>query len=161
MIIRFFDRLEDHARRWFSHYPILYAFVGGTGIVLFWRGVWHTTDYLVLCLRVCKFGSGTINLEDSLWWDGPLSILLGGTILLVTGTFVSNFIGNEIIITGLRGEKRIAEKTEMEVRTKVGAIGDIKHEVLRIGEVLDKEFAKHHRDGEREKKNELPDRRVP
>jgi len=34
-IIKFFDKLEDKVRRWFSHYPILYGIVGGIGTVLF------------------------------------------------------------------------------------------------------------------------------
>lgn len=147
-VVRPFDRLEDHVRGWFSHFPIFYAFVGGAGVVLFWRGIWHSMDYVMLSLRATQFGASTANLEEAIWWDGPLSLLLGIFILLITGAFVSSFIGNEIIITGLRGEKKLTEKTEVEVRTEVGAIADIKAETLRIGSMLDKEYVKHHRDGE-------------
>ena len=45
-IVKFFDKLEDKTRAMLSRMPILYAFVGGIGVVLFWRGVWHTTDFL-------------------------------------------------------------------------------------------------------------------
>ena len=43
-IVRFFDKLEDKIRGRLSHHPIFYALVGGIGVVLFWRGVWHTAD---------------------------------------------------------------------------------------------------------------------
>jgi hypothetical protein len=78
----------------------------------------------------------TINLGVMPWWDGPLSILIGGVLLLATGLFVSNFIGNEVIISGLRGEKRLSEKTEVEVKTETGTIGEIKREVVEISRHL-------------------------
>lgn len=71
------------------------------------------------------------------WWDGPLSIIVGSGLLLITGIFVSNFIGNEIILSGLRGEKKLAEKTADEIKTEIGAIGEIKQEVQKISEKLD------------------------
>jgi len=117
----FFDRLEDHVRGFLSHYPIPYAIIGGIGIVLFWRGVWHGADYLMLLIRASAPNS-TIDLRSEIWWDGPLSLLAGIGILLTVGLFVSNFIGNEIIISGLRGEKKLSEKTEREVEEVVRTI---------------------------------------
>jgi len=35
----FFDKIEDRMRKWFSRCSLLYALVGGTGVVLFWRGI--------------------------------------------------------------------------------------------------------------------------
>lgn len=70
----FFDLLEDHVRGWFSHYPILYGIVGGFGVVLFWRGVWHSTDYLMLLVRSFNSGEATTDLVNEIWWDGPLSL---------------------------------------------------------------------------------------
>lgn len=46
-IFLFFDKLEDSIRKWLSHHPLLYAFIGGTGVVLFWRGIWHTMDFIM------------------------------------------------------------------------------------------------------------------
>ena len=43
-ILRFFDRFEDKNRHFLSRYPTLYALIGGTAIVLFWRGVWMLAD---------------------------------------------------------------------------------------------------------------------
>ena len=43
-ILHFFDKLEDQIRGRLSKYPIVYAFIGGVGIVLFWRGVWGLSE---------------------------------------------------------------------------------------------------------------------
>lgn len=125
----FFDLLEDKIRGFLSHFPVPYAFIGAVGVVLFWRGVWHTADYMMLQFRYINIPASTIDLSNELWWDGPLSILVGTVILLMAGLFVSNFIGNEIIISGMRGEKKISEKTEKELEIEASAIGDIKDEL--------------------------------
>ena len=108
-IVSFFDRLEDRTRAKLSHFPIMYAFFGGVGVVLFWRGVWHTTDFV----SEVVFGTAHVTLFNLL--DGPISFLLGTLILLITGVYVSAFIGNRLIITGLSGDKKLAEKTEEEI----------------------------------------------
>jgi hypothetical protein len=108
-ILLYFDRLEDRTRSRLSHYPLLYAFLAGTGVVLFWRGVWHTTDFLTAYF----LGETPLSLHNII--DGPLSFALGTAILLVTGVYVSAFIGSRLIITGLSGEKKLAEKTEDEI----------------------------------------------
>lgn len=132
----FFDKLEDHVRGYLSHYPIPYAIIGGVGVVLFWRGVWHGTDYLMLKIQSLTPKGTSIDLANEIWWDGPLSIILGAAILLMVGLFVSNFIGNEIIISGLRGEKKVSEKTESEVKTEVSTINKIENEVKEISKKI-------------------------
>ncbi|MFA6486576.1 MAG: hypothetical protein WCT40_04395 [Candidatus Magasanikbacteria bacterium] len=122
------DKLEDKVRGKLSHFPIIYAFIGGVGVIIFWRGVWHTTDFLMGLLFSAGHYASTISLSEQPWWDGPLSILVGSGILLMTGLFVSNFIGNEIIISGLKKEKRIAEKTEEEILLDIS-----KNEKLQFG----------------------------
>lgn len=129
-LIRFFDKLEDHIREWLSRNPILYALVGAIGVVLFWRGVWHTADFLSARyfhpvvsslltepVNVEAWGIGSIpgTVDYPFLWDGAVSLIAGTIILLVTGLLVSNFIGDHIIISGLRREKKLAEKTEGEV----------------------------------------------
>ncbi len=101
--------------RWLSHRPVLYALITGTGIILFWRGIWHTADMLVNYYASTTSGIG-MNWEGVIWWDGPLSIVLGALILLICGAFVSSFIGNEIIIAGIKGEKVLTEKIELELK---------------------------------------------
>ena len=91
-IYKFFDKFEDKNRNLLSRYPIFYGFLTGVGIVLFWRGVWNTANGIFL-------------IENSL-----VSIALGSILLLAIGTFVSSFIGNEIIISGIKREKKAVEK---------------------------------------------------
>ena len=111
-IVVFFDKLEDKIRARLSHKPILYAIIGGIGIVLFWKGVWETAEYFPVLY-------------------GPVSVVLGTVILLLTGLMVSFFIGDSIIISGFKREKKLADKTESEVRSeqeKVDyVISELKH----------------------------------
>ncbi len=126
-IIIFFDKLEDRVRHWLSRRRILYGFMGGTGVVLFWRGVWHTADYLSARFGFLSAGASTVALSEL--WDGLLSLAFGSVLLLMTGLFVSTFIGNEIIISGLKREKKFAEKGESEVKTDEERFRDIRREL--------------------------------
>jgi hypothetical protein len=135
-ILYFFDKLEDKIRGRLSHYPILYAFIGAVGVVIFWRGIWHTADFISEVIFSFQM-TGSLDIGSLPWWDGPLSIVVGGALLLSTGLFVFGFIGNEAIISGLKGEKRLAEKTEEEVRAETGVIKEIKDEVKEISRHLD------------------------
>lgn len=123
------DKLEDKARGRLSHYPLVYAFVGGTGIILFWRGVWHTADLAVRLLAAADGGASSTNLSLLPWWDGPLSMSVGAALLLTVGLFVSSFIGSEIIISGLKKEKKIIEKTEDEVAIEMMEDENMKQEI--------------------------------
>jgi len=135
-IINFFDKFEDKIRAKLSHYPILYAFIGGVGVVIFWRGVWHTADFFTEVIFLYQL-NGSISLGDLPWWDGPLSLVIGSILLLSTGLFVFDFIGTQAIISGIKGEKRLEEKTEEEIRQETGVIKGIKEEVEEISERLD------------------------
>lgn len=104
-ITRFFDKLEDKVRARLSHRSIFYAVVGGVATVLFWRGVWHTGDILME-----KGG-----ILGQIFYE-PITIIWCSIILLMTGLFVSNFIGERIIISGLKQEKKATDKTEEEVK---------------------------------------------
>ena len=97
-IVHFFDKLEDNVRYRLSRHPIVYALIGGVGIVLFWRGVWLLAD---------DIGLGHI-----------VSLVVSITILLLTGTFVWFFIGEQILISGLKEEKRLDQRTEKEIETR-------------------------------------------
>ncbi len=117
--IKFFDKLEDKIRTKLSHWPIIYALVGGVGIVLFWRGVWMVADLINL---------------------GPIaSVLISLIILLMTGLFVSFFIGHYIIFSGLKQEKKIEEKEEAEIeieldlqRAQMKVLMEVKNKIEKI-----------------------------
>ena len=129
-IIRFFDRLEDRVRGWLSHYPIFYAIVGGIGTVLFWRGVWLIADFLSLYYLGTESQSpGVIKLPSLV--DGSMSFVGGLVMLLMTGLFVATFIGDHIIISGLRREKKVTEKTEVEVEEGENVLKKI-HDELHV-----------------------------
>jgi hypothetical protein len=94
-ILRFFDRLEDRIRGRLSRHPLIYGLIAGVFVILFWRGVWEMSDQLSI---------------------HPLaSLLVGLAGLLLTGVLVSSFIGTRLIISGLKGEKKIEEKTFEEI----------------------------------------------
>lgn len=105
-ILYFFDKLEDNIRAALSRRPIIYAFVGGTAIVLFWRGVWMVADAIPFL-------------------TGPVSMLVSIATLLAIGLFVSFFIGDTILISGLKKEKRLDEKVASEVKTELDMLIDI------------------------------------
>src|SRR5688500_12735267 len=108
-----------------SHRSYLYALIVGIGIVLFWRGVWHTVDLAHVFISQYQTTS-TIDLSGYPWWDGPLSFIVGVLILYLSRAFVSSFIGNELILSGLRTEKRLTKQTDTDLKTEVSAIADIK-----------------------------------
>ena len=98
IIYKFFDKLEDKIRGQLSRKPILYAFVGGVGMVLFWRGVWHLADTFMFHHFSLSVVDEINPLAELSYFDGFLSLLVGSLLLLMSGLFVSHFIGNEIII---------------------------------------------------------------
>lgn len=116
-IFHFFDKLEDHIRAVLSRHNILYAFIGGVAIVLFWRGVWMTADMMPFL-------------------NGPVSIFVSVVALLGTGLFVSFFIGDEIIISGIKKEKRLDEKVASEVKTELDILDDIQKQLSDIEKEL-------------------------
>jgi hypothetical protein len=116
-IYKFFDKLEDRIRGRLTHYPLIYAFIGSVGIVSIWRGIWVIQD---------DWGMSG--------WD---SLFFGVLITVSTGLFVSFFIGENIIISGLNKEKRIDEKTEKEIHKERNALVEIKKEIKDIKEIIE------------------------
>jgi hypothetical protein len=142
-------KMEKKIMSRLSRRPKLYALIVGVGIVLFWRGVWHSADHLY---SYYSLGPSALGPAASSWWDGPLSFLLGIVVLYFTGAFTSSFIGNELILSGLRGERRLTEKTESEVETEIRAVFDIKDALRGIEEkitLLEKKVRDHHSVGEK------------
>ncbi len=115
-IYKFFDKLEDKIRGKLTHYPLFYAFIGSVGIVSIWRGIWH--------------------IQDSWNMSGGASLFWGILITISTGLFVSFFIGENIIISGLNKEKRIDEKTEEEIHKERSVLEKIQKDIKEIKEYI-------------------------
>ncbi len=131
--IKFFDKLEDKIRGKLSHYPIVYAFIGGIGVVLFWRGVWHTAD---------NMNVGSV-----------ISLIIGSIMLLLTGIFVSAFVGSRLIISGLIGERKMEEKEEEELQTEEmqlknlqNTLNRVEKKISELEEEVEEEKNLHHQD---------------
>ena len=120
-IIHFFDKLEDKVRTRLSHRSIFYAFLGGTFTIIFWRGVWHTADIL--------------EAKGGIWayvFYEPNTIVWTLALLLLTGLFVSIMIGDRIILSGLKHEKKVEEKTEEEVKQEEKDIKSLRNQMVQI-----------------------------
>lgn len=127
MITNFFDRLEDRIREHLSRHPIRYSIIGGIAVVLFWRGVWETAEMLS-------------HAHPLLGWFfyAPVQVLFSTTILLLTGLMVSTFIGDRIILSGLRHEKKMEEKTEEVVKEEAVTLIHIRKEIRELKEEIHK-----------------------
>lgn len=113
-----FDKMEDHIRARLSRHPFIYTFIGGAGVVLFWRGVWHTADAF-------QSLGGILGVVFS-----PVgSIVAGVIILLSTGLFVSIFVGDSIIMSGIKHDKKIIERAIEDVELE-------KSDIERILEIV-------------------------
>jgi len=117
--VRTLDKFEDVIRARLSHYPILYAIVGGVGIVMFWKGVWETAELFPLLF-------------------GPGSVIVGMVLLLSTGLMVSFFIGDSIILSGIAREKKLVEKTEEEVLEDHVTMTEVAERLARLEKMLTK-----------------------
>lgn len=116
-VIKYINHIKLKIRHALSHWPILYAFIGSIGVVLIWRGVWH--------------------IADSMNMSGVTSLALGVMISIISGLFVSFFVGDSIIITGIKKEKRIDEKTESEIKKEEITLKEIKKDLKEIRDEIE------------------------
>ncbi|MFA6094604.1 MAG: hypothetical protein WC757_01825 [Candidatus Paceibacterota bacterium] len=116
-IFHFFDKLEDHIRQYLSRHPLQYTFIGTFSIIVLWSGVDWT-------------------LSEMGFLNGPILILIGVVITLATGVLGPFFVGDVIILSGLRKEKKVTEKTEQEVEEESVSLKEIKTELKKIEETL-------------------------
>ncbi len=133
-IIRYFDRLEDKVRSRLSHRSMLYAFIGGSLTVMFWRAIWHTADKLMLGGSFSDMVSeGSILLKANGFWGlffyEPFTLIWTVGFLLLTGLFVSIMIGDRIILSGIKREKRVDEKTEEEIKREEEEIKNLAQKI--------------------------------
>ena len=127
-IAKFFDKLEDKVRARLSHRSVLYAFIGGATHVIFWRGIWHTSDFIMT-------GNWHLSETRDFWgwvFYEPISLVWSTAILLLTGLFVAGFIGERIIISGLKKEKKVTDKTEVEIQEEESKIKILERKLDRM-----------------------------
>ncbi len=134
-MFNFFKKLGRRIRTALSRRPVLYGFVGGVGVVLFWRGIWHTADFLALVVYSWRGGSPTIDYINI--WDSLISLVSGAVLLLSTGLFVSDFIGSEILTSGLKGEERLAEETESDVELEKRKLAEMEGKLEHLDDHLE------------------------
>ena len=70
--------------------------------------------------------------------DGAISIGASVVILLVSGLFVSFFIGDRIILSGLKKEKKMEEKTKEELDLEMNAVNKMEEKMEKIEENIEK-----------------------
>jgi hypothetical protein len=119
-IYPYFDRLEDRTRAWLSRRPKLYAFIAGGAIVLLWRAIWHIADILE--------GQGGV---VGFLFTPQVTLFTSVIVLLVSGLFVSFFVGDSIVMSGLRKEKKFVDHAQEEMMKEEG-------EIHHMEKVLDK-----------------------
>lgn len=119
-------RLEARIRGRFSHVPVLYALLGGSLMILFWRGIWHTADMLELQGGFLGF---IFHPVPSLFWTVILMVFIG--------VFIPLFIGEQIIISGLKQEKKLAEKAEREIREEEVSIDVVNDKIEQLSGQLE------------------------
>lgn len=110
--LKYINHFDMKVRHQLSHWPIVYAFLGSIGVVLIWRGVWKIAD----------------DMNMPAW----VSMVLGIGLSVATGLFVSFFVGDEIIISGIKHEKRVDEKTESEIKQEEIELVDIRKDLREI-----------------------------
>lgn len=118
-VIRFFDLLEDKVRARLSRHPVVYGIVSGLGIVMFYRGVWMVLDDMPIM-------------------TGPITLIASTVILLISGVFVSQFVSNHIILSGIKKEKKMTEKLEEELKSDTEINREILDSLKKIQISIDK-----------------------
>lgn len=120
-IIKYFDKLEDRARARLSHHPVLYSLIGATALILFWEGVSILVSFVPFLNTVT---GGFVLMFTSL-----------GVALLV-GIFVSFFVGDTIILSGINKEKKLVEKEESELLEESKMMEEMSKKVKEIDNIV-------------------------
>jgi len=63
--------------------------------------------------------------------------VIGTIILLMTGVFVSAFIGSRLIISGLIGEEKLVKREEGEIETEETQLRNLQNILNRVEKKLD------------------------
>ena len=140
--MRFLRTFEAKLRGMLGRHRILYAFVAGVGIVLFWRGVWYLADFF--SIFVLSFNGQTVTIDWAAGIDGLISVLFSSFLLISTGLFVSELMSGSILMTDIKKEEKVVEKTEQTVVEESAELPSLEKEIQHIAaEVQDLEKRVH------------------
>lgn len=117
----FFDTFEDRSRSWLARRPKLYAFVAGAAIVMLWRAIWHMADIFE------SYGGWF-----SFLFSPPVTLATSVLVLLGSGLFVSFFVGDAIIMSGLKKEKKFVDNAQEEMEKEEKELEHIEQVLERI-----------------------------
>jgi len=67
---------------------------------------------------------------------GPVTLLISLIILLATGTLAFHFVGDSVIVSGIKREKKLIDKTEVEIIAETTMLREIKILLERIDKRL-------------------------
>jgi hypothetical protein len=132
--MQFLKSLAKKLRAMLRRHPLIYAFVGGVGVVLFWRGVWHFTDFLALILFPSSDQVTTIDWTTGI--DSSLSLVIGTLLLLLTGLFVSEFLTGQVLMTDIKEEERLVKTTEKDIAKESSEFSPIEKDLQHIEEEI-------------------------
>jgi hypothetical protein len=113
-----------------QRHPLLYAFVGGVGVILFWRGVWHLMDFFALVFLSSNDRMTTIDWSSGV--DSCVSLVLGAFLLLSTGLFVSEFLSGHVLMKDVKKEEELTKKTEEGVEKESSELPFIEKDLRHI-----------------------------
>ena len=113
--------MEDRCRARLRNHPIIFGIIRGVAIVVFWRGVWGFMDFF-------PYFDG---LYGMMW-----TTIASSLVLMVTGIFISYFVTDRIILSGMKHEKKVAEKTQEELAEEEEMIARLAVTLERIGKEL-------------------------
>jgi hypothetical protein len=120
-------------RRRLWHHPFFLAFLGGIGVILFWRGIWHLAD-------VTPFLSHPLT-----------SLLVGAVILAATGLFILQLVGTAAVQERLDDlellERRLAEK-ELAITSDMRR--EIEQDPVRVLEAAEAQGLRERQEASRE-----------
>ena len=141
-VVKYFDGVEDRLRAKLSHRSILYAIIGGTLTILFWRAIWHTADKIMVGESFSYMAGESKRILESVGWGGfifyePVTLIWTFFLLLLTGLFVSIMIGDKIILSGIKHEKRVDQKTEEEIEAEEVEIKDLAKKIVVMSEDIE------------------------
>ena len=62
----------------------------------------------------------------------PVTVVWTTALMLLVGLFVSFFIGDHILISGLRQEKKVTDKTEKEIQEEESQIARVERKISKL-----------------------------